>query len=332
MAQQGSAKVQHYVPQFLLRNFGTGKKHQLHVFDKQTERTFVTRAKNVACESRFYDFQFEGHMFTLEPGLSELESKAKPLFHRVLDADSLTVLSPEDRAVLSGFFAIQFTRSRWFREQWRSLPAMLGSKLRRMAKGAEELKAIEENIRVPDENQATMETARFMVNEQKEFTFHFANKIWLLLETDRETPFLIGDNPLTLQNSIDMGYYGNIGLAVRGIEIYFPLSPIRALALWCPSHRESFRKAADNIRFISQIAPHVVAAHDGDPSGVEQTVIAMDTGRPLQYKPENVVNFNSLQICYAERYVFSCVDDFALAREMIASHPDIRTGPRARMN
>lgn len=319
MVQQGSAKVQHYVPQFLLRNFGTGGNHQLHVFDKQTERTFVTRAKNVACESRFYDFLFEDHMFTLEPGLSELESKAKPLFQRVLNEDSLTALFPEDRAVLSSFFAIQFTRSRWFRELWRSLSAMLGSKL-------------VEYIRVPDENQAALETARFIVNEQKEFAFHFANKIWLLLETDRKTPFLIGDNPLALQNSIDMGYYGNIGLAVRGIEIYFPLSPIRALALWCPSHGESFRKVANNLRSISQIAPHVVAAHDGELSAVEQTVIAMDTGQPLQYKPENVVNFNSLQICYAERYVFSCVDDFALAREMIASHPDVRTGPRARMS
>ncbi|MDB5789306.1 DUF4238 domain-containing protein [Caballeronia mineralivorans] len=56
MAHNGIAKVQHYVPQFLLRNFGTGKKDQLHVFNKATDKTFLTNARNVAAESRFYDF------------------------------------------------------------------------------------------------------------------------------------------------------------------------------------------------------------------------------------------------------------------------------------
>jgi len=55
---------------------------------------------------------------------------------------------------------------------------------------------------------------------------------------------------------------------------------------------------------------------------------AINTGRPLASAPENVENFNSLQIRYSERYVFSSVDDFTLARDMIATHPETRTGPR----
>ncbi|KQY90736.1 DUF4238 domain-containing protein [Pelomonas sp. Root1444] len=51
MADNGIAKVQHHVPQFLLRQFGTGQKDQLHAFDKATGRTFVTNAKNAASES-----------------------------------------------------------------------------------------------------------------------------------------------------------------------------------------------------------------------------------------------------------------------------------------
>jgi hypothetical protein len=51
------AKIQHYVPQFLLRNFGNGKKDQVWVYDKIDGRSFPTNAKNVASESRFYDFQ-----------------------------------------------------------------------------------------------------------------------------------------------------------------------------------------------------------------------------------------------------------------------------------
>jgi hypothetical protein len=60
-------------------------------------------------------------------------------------------------------------------------------------------------------------------------------------------------------------------------------------------------------------------------------VAAIDTGYPLPFAPDNVVNFNFLQIRYAERYVFSATDDFALAREMIAANPDVRTGPRPHM-
>uniref|UniRef100_UPI0022EBF80C DUF4238 domain-containing protein n=1 Tax=Listeria seeligeri TaxID=1640 RepID=UPI0022EBF80C len=41
-----AAKIQHYVPKFLLRNFGTGKKDQLWVFDKASGRSFQTNAKN----------------------------------------------------------------------------------------------------------------------------------------------------------------------------------------------------------------------------------------------------------------------------------------------
>jgi hypothetical protein len=50
------AKVQHYVPQFLLKHFGTGKKDKIAVFNKQTDRVFATNVRNVAAESRFYDF------------------------------------------------------------------------------------------------------------------------------------------------------------------------------------------------------------------------------------------------------------------------------------
>jgi Protein of unknown function (DUF4238) len=189
-----------------------------------------------------------------------------------------------------------------------------------------------ESIRVPDQNQTSKEMVTFMMQASKEHTMHFINKVWVLLRTERTKPFLIGDNPLALQNMYDMGPYGNIGLAVRGIEIYFPLSPIRALALWSPSHGEMFQKAATDLRFLSQIAPHLVATYVRDPLFIEQTVAAIETGRPLTYKPENVLNFNSLQVRYAERYVFSCTDNFVLAREMIERHPDGRFGPRVKVN
>jgi hypothetical protein len=201
-----------------------------------------------------------------------------------------------------------------------------------MVPNEEALRSVEEDIRVPDRNQLAKDITAFMTEAPKEFVIHFMNKVWLLLRADRKKPFLIGDNPLTLQNLYDAGPYGNIGLALPGIEIYFPLSPLRALALWSLEHQETFQQAAANLRFLSQAAPLLVASHIRDPFFIEQIAVAMDTGQPLTYQPDNILNFNSLQIFYAERYVFSSIDDFTLVREMIQKYPEIRTGPRAKLN
>ena len=107
-----TAKVQHYVPQFLLRNFGSGKKDQVWVFDKTTERSFFTHAKNIASESRFYDFELDGACVSLEPYLSKIESAAKPILAHILRADSLGELDDTARTTLAAFFSIHLTRTR----------------------------------------------------------------------------------------------------------------------------------------------------------------------------------------------------------------------------
>ena len=86
------AKIQHYVPKFLLRNFGLGKKDQVWVYDKQTARSFPTNAKNVASENAFYDFEIGGETYSLESSLSKIESQAKPVVERIMDDDSVSSL------------------------------------------------------------------------------------------------------------------------------------------------------------------------------------------------------------------------------------------------
>lgn len=316
MAYTGNAKVQHYVPRFLLRHFGTGKKDKLFAFDKQTDRSFPTNVKNVAAESRFYDFDIEGHALTIEPGLERVESTAKPAIKKILDEDSLVPLSGEDRAALSIFFAVQFIRTKWFRQQFRELPKMLEEHVRRVHGDDADLSSIADHIRVPDDNELAFQTAGFIMKHSRDFALQFANKAWMLIATDVKHPFMIGDHPIGLQNHIDMGLYGNLGLGVTGIEIYFPLSPRRALAMWCPSLHDAFRTAVQ-VR--------------GD-AGARAVLYALENGSPLEYTPGHVMNFNSLQIAHAERFVFSSVDEFSLAKRMLADNPGFRMGMRSRTN
>jgi hypothetical protein len=48
-------KVQHYVPQFILRNHCKGRKDLLWTFDKQNSKTFQSNIRNLAAASYFYD-------------------------------------------------------------------------------------------------------------------------------------------------------------------------------------------------------------------------------------------------------------------------------------
>lgn len=201
-----------------------------------------------------------------------------------------------------------------------------------MSNSDEELAAVEEYLKVPDENQTKLEIARIMVKAPEDFGQHFASKAWILLATTRKNPFVIGDHPLAMQNMIDMGPRGNIGLAVKGIEIYFPLSPTRALGLWCPSIHANVTQAASTLRRLQVEAPHIVEQQIKNPAGIEALDKAMREGTPLPSATENVENFNSLQVMHAERYVFSSLDEFSLAREMIADNVAFRRGRRFEVN
>lgn len=321
-----AAKVQHYVPQFLLRNFGNGKKDQLWVYDKTADRSFSTNSKNIASESRFYDFELEGKAMSLEPMLTRVESSAKPIIESILKADSLATLGDDDKAVLAVFLSIQFTRTRTFREQWNDFPRMLREHFNERGETVASDSQASELIRDLTENQSKAGTARFIVQAPKEFAPLLIAKQWVLAATTRKQPFVISDNPLTLQNMIDMSPRGNLGLAVRGIEIYFPLSPVRALAMWCPSLVQIVRQGSETLR---SLPPGVTQKHLRDPEGLLALDEAINTGRALMYNKANVENFNSLQIARSERYVFSSIENFDLARAMLQSHPNLKHGPRA---
>lgn len=286
----GSPKVHHYVPQFLLKHFGNGKKDQVWVFDKVTKRSFSTNAKNVASESRFYDFNVGEDKVSIEPLLSTFESGAKPLLAAVLRSDSLAELGPAERARLAAFFSIQFTRGRTFREQWRALPSMVLAALEaRGDKPAPGSQAEAVTIE-PPEDQLKAETGRFMCEAPGLFSPHFLAKDWVLAATERRHPLIIGDNPLVMQNMIGTPDRGNLGLGVPGIG--------------------SAGVSEEGQALSSQLSA------------------ALATGCPVRYSAENVENLNALQVASSERYLFSSTDDFDLARRMLEEHPALGKGPR----
>ncbi len=119
-----------------------------------------------------------------------------------------------------------------------------------------------------------------------------------------------------------------LGLGVPGVVIYFPLSPEFALGLHCLSIAEHFRQEHEK---LARLSDEALVSNPGLYACFEQTVCILEgfrKGLPIRLQPENVENLNSLQVIYAERFVFSSDGNFALAEDMMRTNPELRKGPQ----
>lgn len=305
---------QHYVPQLILRNFCVSD--QIFVFDKKDERIFKTNIRNIAVERGFYDFDFKDEKLTLEAGLSKLEAKADITLKKIIENKTLSIIEEKEKISFANFIAIQFARVKAMRLRYKRVDEVLKEKINEFGFNINETEEFKEFT----ENDLKVLTARTLI--KGEFTPHFLNKTWVLLETTEENPYYISDNPIVLQNMLDTGPYGNLGLAVKGIEIYFPVSKTLTLAMHCKSHEMIVKDVYDKYQIIKKHKPELLKNHDVDL--LLKYLNAFKSGEAVKITKDNVINLNSLQVGYATRYVYSNKEDFMLAKEMIKQEPDLK--------
>ena len=125
----------------------------------------------------------------------------------------------------------------------------------------------------------------------------------ILLEAVGDRRFWISDNPIVMFNSLP---YGNIGLSAPGIEIYFPLSPSRALAFFCPSIGKQIAESLD---------PEHPRRHVEDP--IYPEMLRAIRNRSMLAVPDSYVEFlNELQVRQSTRFLYSDRNEFDLARRV----------------
>ena len=324
-------QLQHYVPRFLLRQFGNGKKDHVQVMDKQSGRMFSFSASkkamiSVAAEYGMYDFEFMGEPVSIEPDLAALESKAAKYIARISRDAKFDLSDPTERGTLACFVAVQMIRTRAVMETQSDVMARMKAWL-----GVE---GTPEGFFDPDphvgagENADKAFLARLICSAPKDFGPSLLEKDWVLLQTDRKHPFLMGDHPVAMFNDVDRGLRGNLGIQVPGIQIYIPLSPTLALGLWCPTLQQELLGFVQRLHALSETKPHVAAQHAAAWEEAIEIAEAIRAGTPLSYRPENVEHFNSLQVVHAERFIFSSTADFSLVESMVAQDSTLRRGRR----
>ncbi|WP_336293180.1 DUF4238 domain-containing protein [Cronobacter dublinensis] len=317
---------QHTVPRFLLKHFSTpgkGKRLRLYAFDKASGRAYATTPDDATVRNTFYNLDNHPERLSLEPLLGIYENHAAPVIAALLEHRDIRRLAEDERYKLAVFVAVQ--RARTFGEEQRISGMVSGLAAKLAAIGATK-EQTEGALGLPTGSESREIFLQALV-QQVSHIEHLLTKDWYLLETRPEHPFYVSDNPVVMKNSNDFGPYGNLGLAVRGIQIYLPLSSTLMLAMYCPSIREQKAFHRQKLEHLIDRAPHLIPSR-------------MDTSKMLEHlrgftdyllmplTPDHVTHYNALQVEFAEQYVFCGEKDFSLVERMLADSERYRTGPR----
>ena len=273
-------KNQHYVPQFLLKNFSSRGRKFIWAYDKNERHSIKNQIKErpikkVASEEYFYDHNDNNKIGSYEYALQQAEDVTAPIIEKIIETKNITDLSEEERKTLSFFITLQNLRTKGQLLQTETSMETLSKQLKDKA-----------NIEVP--NIESKKIWFSMLEKSTSFYEILMNKVWMLSESNNS--FLISDNPVTLQNTTDISEIrGTLGLDSFGIEIYLPLSPSLTLCLFC-------EKLFENNGYNKKNIPNLIC------------------------EPENVENINSLQIAYSERFIFSHKNEFELVKKQLKNN------------
>ena len=337
-----AAQNQHYVPKFVLRNFlSNPRKESVTVYDKKNDSIFTTSIRNIMAERRFHDLRLDQYQASFEPAAGELEKLAIPSYRSVLAKRSLE-LTVDERASLSLFLAFQFVRTRAHRDLWKGMAETLRDKIVKLGLSPEDIDGFIE----PTDEEAKTQHLLNIPYYIREFAPHFAEKNWQLLLAPKKRKFYLSDNPVVLHNELNFGPYGNLGIAVPGIQIFLPLSSEVVLCALCPSIVEGARTEW-RTRMEEQISTLGKALSEGSitisqgiqirqelnrldlEAGIK--IASLDDGGTIRANSENVDFINSLQTRNATRFVVCQKGDLDLARRYNREFPQYRAGVKVQV-
>ena len=270
-------KNQHYVPQFLLKNFSSRERKFIWAYDKNEKYSIKNQIKErpikkVASEEYFYDQNENNEIVSYEYALQKIEGEAAPIIQKIIETKNIGDLSEQERKTLSFFITLQDLRTKGQLLRTEISMETLSKQLKEKA-----------NIEVPGIDSKKIWFSMF--EQSNKFSEILMNKVWMLSES--KNSFLISDNPVTLQNTTDKSEVrGTLGLDSYGIEIYLPISPSLTISLFC-------EKLFKNSGYHKNYIPN------------------------LTCEPENVENLNSLQIAYSERFIFSHKNEFEIVKNQL---------------
>jgi hypothetical protein len=325
-------RYNHYVPKFILENFA--RKGQLSILDKHTLRRFKLPPYRAMGEKDFNNVRVGDRVLSFENRFAYLEDRAAPIIAEVIQQKSLASLSPMDQATLHMFVVVQLLRSKRRRLDQITVSAEIRKRWPEI-----DLNPVKDEM--ADEEFEKLFALNSTFSRLDEFVSPLVSKHSYLMIKDCEGELYISDNPMVMHNSKDYGPYGNIGLAVPHIEIYYPLSDQVVLAYMCPlTMKETEQSLEDAERKVTSLFGTLFMSPTGlspvDRLDIEKSRAEIQRAksyyamikneRVVPMTSENLLFLNSLQVLSSFRYLACRTDDFAFAIKALSERPHWKEG------
>lgn len=223
-----SPRIQHFVPQFFLRNFSfqdNGKSIGMFDLEKDIFRDSVA-IRTQSAKDHFY-----GDSGKLEEWLGRLETKAAPIFKRMLDRQILPAAGSEEHfhmlqfaLLLDGRNPSRFKLLKEFHKLIEDTPSdMTGEKLPPIL-----LPSLEWSCS-PEGMLSALTDSEGMIRELVDLQFK-------LLKNNTPIPFIISDNPLVIYNQLleklSWTFMSQRNYGFKGFQLFLPVSDSLTLIMY----------------------------------------------------------------------------------------------------
>jgi hypothetical protein len=324
-------KFNHYVPKFILKGFCQNGK--LCVFDKHTSKEFKLPPERAMGENNYTNVTFNDAILSFENRFTYLENLAAPVIKKIVEQRKLQVLEPEELASLHMFVLVQYLRSKR-----RMLDHDVLTDAIRDRWPDAEINPWKGDI--SDKELTKFMGLRFAFEHIDELTKHLLVKHAYLMVRDCKDELYISDSPLVMHNQKTFGPYGNIGVGVPHIEIYYPLSAEVVLAYACHQtmqeiEAEQEKKDQQISSFIgrkilsSGLSPADLSNIARDKEEMRRARVfysMMKNDRVVPMDAANVLFLNSLQVSTSYRYLAARKPHFHFAKKALSERPHWREG------
>jgi Protein of unknown function (DUF4238) len=325
-------RFNHYVPKFILDNFADSG--MLSILDKHTLKQFKLPPYRAMGEKDFTNVRFGDKILSFENKFTSIEDRAAPIIAQIVERRSLAFLDPMDEAILHTFVVVQLLRSK----RRRLDQAAVNAEIRKRWPEAD-LNPLKENM--ADNEFEKFSTLDMTFSKLGELASALISKHSYLMIKSCPGELYISDNPMVMHNSGQYGPYGNIGLAVPRIEIYYPLSHEIVLAYMCPltmketeeAHRTSdaevnslFSKKFMSPKGLSPADKLEIERHRAEIQRAKNHYAMIKNDRLVPISSENLLFLNSLQVLSSFRYLACHKRDFAFAVRALSERPHWKEG------
>jgi hypothetical protein len=258
MNKQGTTKRQHYVPQMILRNFSKDSLNTSLIVLATGKRVAAAKINRQCYEDYFYGAdQIMENSFSAEE--DKIATHLGDLSRTKLEGLPVAVLKD-----LRRFVHYQKARTRGAAEHISKFVAAIAKSA---ARGTLQLNP-ESDIKLKDIDQTEIKLAKaqnesiWIAAKTEPIMFDMAVKF---IATDRSPGFVIADHPVVAYNQFAehhprlSHYPTSTGLALKGLQLFMPLSSSVTLAIYDPSTYEYggksriCRAGPQDVRFLNEM-------------------------------------------------------------------------------